>query len=135
MQKIERIDRLHVVMTVAQHMRSRPTVSLAVGPRDDGGMTGRRPHVGLKSERCDIPGKMIGRRLAISGKGRIGRDRFDPQQGKQPLEAVIEIGIYTVEDRLQLRRVGHLRYFLGYRVLLCVSGCSLLAVGGKKLTV
>src|SRR5258708_469831 len=51
---------------------------------------------------------MIGRRLAISGKGRIGRDRFDPQQGKQPLEAVIEIGIDAVEDRLKLRRVGHL---------------------------
>jgi hypothetical protein len=50
---------------------------------------------------------MIGSRLAISGKGRIGGDRFDPQQGKQPLEAVVEIGIDAVKDRLQLRRVGH----------------------------
>ena len=70
-------------------------------------MTGRRPDLRREAERRDILGKMIGRRLAIPGEGRIRRDRFDPQQGKQPLEAVVEIGIDAVEDRLKLRRVGH----------------------------
>ncbi len=63
-------------------------------------MTGGRPDVGGETECRDIPGQMIGSRLAISGKGRIGRDRLDPQQRKQPLEAVIEIGIDVIEDRL-----------------------------------
>jgi len=49
---------------------------------------------------------VTGGRLAIAGKGRIGRDRFDPQQRKQPLEAVVEIGVDAVEDRLKLW-VGH----------------------------
>src|ERR1700682_5623151 len=111
------------------------TISPAAGFGDDGGMTGRRPDLRLKTKCRDILGKMIGRRLAISGKGRIGRDRFDPQQGKQALEAVIEIGIDAVEDRLKLRRVGHFLYSLGWRVLLYVSGFSSLAVGDKELTV
>ncbi len=109
MPKIERIDRLHIVVTVEQHVRLRRGValSLAIGFRDDGGMTGGRPHLGRKSECRDVLGEMIGGRLAISGEGRIGRDRFDPQQRKQPLQAVVEIGIDAVEDRLKLRRVGH----------------------------
>jgi len=49
---------------------------------------------------------VTGGRLAIAGKGLIGRDRFDPQQRKQPLEAVVEIGVDAVEDRLKLW-VGH----------------------------
>jgi len=63
-------------------------------------MTGGRPDVCGQTQRCDVFGKMIGSGLAISGKGRIGRNRFDPQQRKQPLEAVVEIGIDAVEDRL-----------------------------------
>src|ERR1700732_193 len=62
MPKIERIDRLHVVMTVEQHMRSPFAVSLAVGLGDDGGMTGRRPDFGRKAKRRNIFRKMIGRR-------------------------------------------------------------------------
>ena len=100
MPKIERVDRLHVIVTVEQNVRPRPAISFAVVPGDDGRMTRGRPNVGRKIERRDIPGQVISRRLAISGEGRIGRDRFDPQQGKQPLEAVIEIGIDVVEDRL-----------------------------------
>ena len=124
MPEIERVDRLHVVMAVEQHVRPGAVafaVAFALG--DDGGMTGRRPDLGRKAERRDIAGKMIGSRLAISGKGRIGRDRLDPQQGKQPLEGMIEIGIDAVEDRLQLRRVGHFAIFPGASgLLLGISG-------------
>ena len=98
--KTERIDRLHVVVTVEQHVRPARTAAAAVGFGNDRGMTGRRPDVCGQTQRCDVFGKVIGSRLAISGKGRIGRNRFDPQQRKQPLEAVVEIGIDAVEDRL-----------------------------------
>jgi hypothetical protein len=89
MPKIERIDRLHIIMTVEQDMRTPLIFAPAIDPGDDRRMTGGRPDVGCETERCDIPGQMIGSRLAISGKSRIGRDRLDPQQAKQPLKAVI----------------------------------------------
>ena len=100
MPEIERIDRLYIVVPVKQHVRS--PVSAAIGLGNDGGVTGGRPHLGRKPERRDIPGEMIGRRLAIDGKGRIGRDRLDPQQGKQPLQAVVEITVDAIENRLKL---------------------------------
>jgi hypothetical protein len=56
-------------------MWSRPTISLAVSIAvrlgNDGGMTGGRPDLGGKTERRDVLCQMIGRRLAIPGKGRI----------------------------------------------------------------
>ena len=81
-------------------------------------MTGGRPHLGGKAERRDILGQMIGGRLAIAGKGRIGRDRLDPQQREQPLQAVVEIGIDAVEDRLKLRALDMSRFSLGWLGLL-----------------
>src|ERR1700726_111983 len=103
-----------MVMTAEQHAWLRPAAAISFtigGLRDNGGMPGGRPDLGRKTERRDVLGEMIGSRLAISGKRGIGRDRFDPQQRKQPLEAVVEIGIDAVEDRLQLRRVGHVAIF------------------------
>ncbi len=106
--QIERIDRLHIVMTVEQDVR--PAIGAAIGLvivlGDDRRMSRRRPHLGLEAERRDILGQMIGRRLAIGGEGRVGRDRLDPQQRKQPLEAVVEIGVDMIEDRLDLC-IGH----------------------------
>ena len=84
----------------------RPAIGAAVRFGDDRGMSRRRPHLGVEAERRDILGKMIGGRLAIAGEGRIGRDRLDPQQRKQPFEAVVEIGVDVIEDRLHLC-VGH----------------------------
>src|ERR1700722_2637791 len=100
MPEIERIDRLHIVVTVEQYMRPPVILGPAVDPGDDRRVPGPRPDVGGETESCAIPGPMRGGRLAVSCKGRIGRDRLDPQQGKQPLEAVIEIGIDAIEDRL-----------------------------------
>src|SRR5260370_23622047 len=85
-------------------------------------MRGCRAGGRREAEGRDIPGKKLGRRLAVSGKGRIGRDRLDPQQGEQPFETVVEIGIDAVENRLQLRRVGH--FYLSLARLPFVSGCS-----------
>src|SRR6516162_1923536 len=45
---------------------------------------------------------MIRRRLAVLRKSRVGGDRFDAQQRKQALQAVVEIGINTIENRLKL---------------------------------
>ena len=102
--EVQRIDRLHIVMPVKQNMR--PVARVAIRFRNDRGMPCRRPHLGLEAKRRDVPGKMIGGRLAVVGKGRIGRDRLDPQQRKQPFEAVVEIGVDMIEDRLQFC-VGH----------------------------
>src|ERR1700730_19184439 len=113
---MELVDLLHVVMPVEQYVWPRPVfsfaVSLTVAFGDDRGMACRRPDIGRKTERRDILRKMIGRRLAVARKRRIGRDRLDPQKRKQPLQAVVEIGIDTVEDRLKLRRVGHFGFSL-----------------------
>jgi hypothetical protein len=103
--QIERIDGLHVVMAVEQHVRARGAV--AVAPAEDGGVSRGRPHLGRKTDGRDVPCEMVRGLPAILHKGRIGRDRLDPQQCEQPLEAVVEIGIDAVEDRRELQRVGH----------------------------
>ncbi len=109
--EIERVDRLHIVVTIEQHVRPGPTVSLALPVAirlgNDGGVARRRPDFGRQTERGDILGEVIGGRLAICREGGIGGDRLDPQQAEQPLQTIIEIGIDAVEDRLKLRRVGH----------------------------
>ncbi len=104
--QVQRIDRLHVVVPVEQHMRPPAGTAIRTHPGDDGRMTGGRPHLRGEAKRCDILRQMIGGGLAVAGKGRIGRNRLDPQQRKQPLEAVVEIGVDAVEDWLKLG-VGH----------------------------
>ena len=108
MPEIERIDRLHVVMSVEQHMRPAGIAISLVGINlgNDGGMAGGRPHLRLEAERLDVPGQMMRRLLAILRKGRIGRDRLDAQELEQPRQAVVEIGIDVVEHRLQFC-IGH----------------------------
>jgi hypothetical protein len=43
MPQIERIDRLHIIVPIEQHVR--PPLATAIEFGDDGGMTGRRPHL------------------------------------------------------------------------------------------
>ncbi len=76
--EIERIDRLHVIVSVEQHART--GVAVALG--DDRRMAGGRPHVGGKPERSDVFRQMVGGLLAIAGEGGIGRDRFNAKQGE-----------------------------------------------------
>ena len=108
--EIERVDRLHIVVTVEQHVRPSIARPVAVGFGDDRGVARRRPDFGCEAERGDIPGEVIGGRLAIAREGGIGGDRLDPQQAEQPLQTVVEIGIDAIEDRLKLRRVGHVDF-------------------------
>ena len=105
MPQLQRVDRLHVVVAVEQRVRT--IAAVAVGRRDDRGMAGGRPHLGVEAERGDVDREMIGRRPAIIGEGRIGGDRLDPQQREQPLQALVEIGIDAIEHGLQLRCLGH----------------------------
>src|SRR5689334_17832543 len=49
---------------------------------------------------------MIGRRLAVAGERRVGRDRLDAEQREQPFQAVVKISIDTVENLLGLG-IGH----------------------------
>jgi hypothetical protein len=100
--EIERIDRLHVVMAVENHMRP----SACPGLADDGGMAGGRAHFSGDTEARDVLGEMLGRGLAVGGKSRIRRDRLDPQQREQTLQAVVEILVDVIEHRLKLR-IGH----------------------------
>ena len=113
--EIQRIDRLHIIVPVEQHMRPRFSVSLAIAFRNDRGMALGWPHLGFEAEAGDVLGQMIGGRLAILREGGIGRDRLDAEQRKQPLQAVVEIGIDAIENLLHLG-VGHDR--LSLRLLL-----------------
>ena len=110
----EAVMLLHDFRYAFRMLRSSPLFAVAAAIRlgDDGRMTGGGPDFRLEAQRRDILGKMIGGRPAIAGEGRLGRDRFDPQQREQALQAVVEIGIDAVEDRLDLRRVGHIAFSL-----------------------
>jgi hypothetical protein len=79
--QVERVDRLDVIMPVKKHMRLTGPFGVT-GLGHDGGVARRGPHFGGKTDRGDVLGQMISRGLAILGKGRIGRDRFDPQQSE-----------------------------------------------------
>ena len=107
MPQLKRVDGLHIVMAVEQHTGA--AVGAAIEGGDDGRMAGGGPDLGRKAERRDVAGEMLGGRLAISGEGRVGRDRLDTQQLKQPLQAVVEIGINAVEHGRKLR-TGHFGY-------------------------
>src|SRR4051794_15130111 len=105
--ELDRIDRLHIIVAVEQHMRTAAREALA----DDRGMAGGWPHFSGNAEARDVPGKMLGRRLAIGREGRIGGDRLDPQQREQTLQAVVELLVDVVEHGLKLR-ICHWSYSL-----------------------
>ncbi|MGY4297212.1 hypothetical protein ACVWXN_005307 [Bradyrhizobium sp. i1.4.4] len=69
-------------------------------------MAGGRAHFSGDTEARDVLGEMLGRGLAVGGKSRIRRDRLDPQQREQTLQAVVKILVDVIEHRLKLR-IGH----------------------------
>ena len=97
--EVQRIDRLHVIVTVEQDMRTALTVALA----DDRRMPGGRAHVGRKTDGGDIRSEMIRRLFAINRERRIGGDRLDPEQREQPLKAVVEFLVDVIENGGELR--------------------------------
>ncbi len=95
--RFERIDRLHVVVAVEQHVG--PAALRVVG--DDHRMAGRGARGGVKALARQVIDQPFGGALALRGKGRIGRDRLDAQQGLEPIEALVEIGIDMGEDGVE----------------------------------
>jgi hypothetical protein len=58
----------------------------------------RRPHAGVEAYPREIARDELRRRAAFVLVGRIGRDRLDLEEGEQTIEALIELGIDTIED-------------------------------------
>jgi hypothetical protein len=101
--KLDRIDRLHVVMSVEQDVRS-------AGPwpmRNDDGVAGRLAGRGIEAFGFQVLDQPVGGALHFTGIGRIGRDRLDADQRLQPLEALIEMGIDMGEGGIELGFAGH----------------------------
>ena len=98
---VERVDRLHVVVTVEQNARLAVGFSVA-GFADHDRMALRRPHLGGKADAVQIGGDEFGRGAAGILVGRIGRDRLDAQQREQAIEACIKIGIDPLQHRIKL---------------------------------
>ena len=94
--ELERVDRLHVVMAVEQHMRAVGRRPVVMG--DDHRMAGRVAHAGIEADRLQIRDQPFGGLAAVGRIGGIGRDRRDAQQLEQPLEACVEIAVEAVED-------------------------------------
>src|SRR5690606_37929962 len=91
----EGIDRLHVVMAVEEHVRRarRPVMM-----RDDHRMTDRIARARVEADRLQVLDQPFGGPAAILGECGVGRDRWNPYQGEQALEAGVEIGVDTLED-------------------------------------
>jgi hypothetical protein len=102
----ERIDWLHVVVTVEQNARF--AVRFAVARRCalrfayDDRMTAGRTNFGLKADAPQIRGDMLGGDAARIFKCRIGGHRLNPQQREQPFETRVEIPIDSLQHRLNL---------------------------------
>ena len=80
--KIERIDRLHVVVAVEKDAR-RVAVGLPVAAlADHDRMSLGRPHRRLEAEGAQVGGNVLGRRPALWRIGRIGGNRLNAQQRK-----------------------------------------------------
>ena len=109
--QIERIDRLHVVMAVEQHAR-RLAVGLAAALpvaalADDDRVAVGRSHARLQAEAAQVGRDMFGRGTAVRRVGRVGRDRLDAQERKQPIKAGVEIAVDAVEHRRESFGCGH----------------------------
>ncbi len=122
--KSERIDGLHVVMTVEEDARR-----LAVGARTAFAHHDRmplgRPDAGLKADTGEILGHVLGGGLTLVLVGRIGRDRLDAQELEQPLEALVEIGVDFLQHGGKGMRRGH-----GW--MLCLVCCAGSAPRGTR---
>jgi len=106
-----RIDRLDIVVAVKQDARPVVRRSRAIALADDDRMAGGRPHHGLEAQAGKILRDKVGGRLAEFLIRAVGRDRRDAHELEQSLDALVDIGIDAVEDRLKLRRVGHFSIF------------------------
>ena len=93
--ELDRIDRLHVIVTVKQHMRR---AGRSVMMRHHHRMSGRIAHAGVEADQLELGDQPFGTLAAVGGIGGIGGDRLDAEQAEKPLQAPVEILVETVED-------------------------------------
>ena len=74
--------------------------------RHDHRMAGRVAHPGLEADFAEFGDQPFGGPPALGSEGRIRRDRAQPQQFEQPLEAPVEIGVEMIEDRAERGHSG-----------------------------
>jgi len=102
---VERVDRLHVVVTIEEDARLAIGFSVAGFPDHDR-VAFRRPHLGGEADAVQIGGDKFSRGatgILISG---ISRDRLDAQQREQATKACIQIGINPLQHRIKLTHEG-----------------------------
>jgi hypothetical protein len=101
--EIERIDRLHVIMGVEQHMRA----GLCGAMGDNHRMAGRGAGRGIKAQSGQLAGYPFGRLAAFGGIGRVGRDGLDTQKVKQTLQTLLQARIDLGKDGVESGGIGH----------------------------
>ena len=103
--QLQRIDRLHVVVPVEQHVR--PLVVGRAGKMpDDHGMPGGRTNRGFEAQAGQLIAPPLGRLLAIRCVRRLRADRRDAQQIEQRFAGRRQVGIDMVQDGGNGRLIG-----------------------------
>ena len=97
--EVERIDRLHVIMPVKQHVWGLGRTALDLA--DNHRMPVGRAHLGGETDAPQIGRDVLGRLPAVVLVGGIGRDRRDPQQREQSLNTVVDIGVDPVQHGVE----------------------------------
>jgi hypothetical protein len=95
--KIERVDRLYIVVAVEEHAR-RLAISAVCALADDDWMPGGRAQARIKAETIQIGRDVLGGLAAMRGIGRVRRNRLDLQQREQPIDAGIEFAVDSSQD-------------------------------------
>jgi hypothetical protein len=102
--QIQRIDRLHVVMAVEQHMGGIRAGRLGLG--DDHRVACGRPRRGLEAEVRQLPDQPAGGGRAVRRIGRIGGNGLSAQQREQAVERALAVGVERGERFIEIGHVG-----------------------------
>ena len=95
--EVERIDRLHVVMAIEQHTWPLGAVGFAHHHRVALGRTDG----GLKADRFEVGGHMLGGGAALRRESRVGGHRGDAEQREQPLDTMIDVLVDAAQNRVE----------------------------------
>ncbi len=102
--EIERIDWLHVVVPVEEHVRG---AVRRADPAGDHRAARGGAHLGLGAHAAQVRGEELGRVGAVGRMRGIGRDRRDAQERHQPPECGALLFGEAIEDRGEAGRGGH----------------------------
>jgi len=101
--KIERIDRLHIIVPVEQNLR-RLALNGTCPVRDHHRMARRRADRSLEPDRRQVGRRPVGCARHLFCISRISRDRRDAHKVEQASKALVEVGIDTGERGSQGHR-------------------------------